>query len=89
MLRRVRQVTREESGERTVDIGLWAESGEAGEGGVDICVDAMRVGIRLGTVSKPLLGEGSHGRRETGLPRSGRDRDSGGAGEAFVPNGEV
>ena len=69
MLRRVKHITRrEESGERTVDIGLWAQGGEAGEGGVDVGVDALGIGVGLGTVAEPLLGERGHGRREEDCP---------------------
>jgi len=59
---RTRQELKRERG-RTVHIGLWAEGCEAGEGGVDVGVDAVWIWIWLGRRTEPLLGEGGHGRR--------------------------
>jgi hypothetical protein len=42
----------------TVYVELGAERGEAGEGGVDVGVDAVGIGVGRGLVAQPELDEG-------------------------------
>jgi len=45
----------------TVYIRLWPECRESGENSVDICIDAVLVGIRLNSLPEPFLSErGGH-----------------------------